>query len=146
MLSIPRPKTRGDCLNEARPCPWFGCRHHMVLEIARAKPRLMDKSRPTAIRLNGRPLGGRSIGGRRPGLRASAAAALVRTWIDDAVELASRLEYTCSLDVADAYPQGIPPSRIAEIWGVSEQLVDAEVREAKVELNVELAAIGAVAP
>jgi hypothetical protein len=24
-----RPKTRADCINGARPCPWLGCRHHL---------------------------------------------------------------------------------------------------------------------
>lgn len=24
-----RPKTRGECQNTARPCPWLGCRHHL---------------------------------------------------------------------------------------------------------------------
>jgi hypothetical protein len=32
-----RPTTRGDCLaggvNEARPCPFVSCRHHMLLEV-----------------------------------------------------------------------------------------------------------------
>ena len=25
-----RPKTRGDCINGPRPCPWVGCRHHLA--------------------------------------------------------------------------------------------------------------------
>ena len=33
-----RPQTRADCLpggcNEARPCPWLGCRYHIGVEIA----------------------------------------------------------------------------------------------------------------
>lgn len=28
-----RPKTRGDCVDGARPCPWVSCRHHLFLEI-----------------------------------------------------------------------------------------------------------------
>jgi hypothetical protein len=35
---VTRPLTRGDCLpggsNEARPCPFVSCRHHMLLEVA----------------------------------------------------------------------------------------------------------------
>ena len=38
-----RPTTRGDCLaggmNEARPCPWVSCRHHLYLDIARPNAR-----------------------------------------------------------------------------------------------------------
>jgi len=30
---IPRPRTRGDCANVPRPCPFVGCRHHTFLEI-----------------------------------------------------------------------------------------------------------------
>lgn len=29
-----RPITRGDCLEERRrPCPWFGCRHHLAADL-----------------------------------------------------------------------------------------------------------------
>ena len=28
-----RPKTRGDCLESARPCPWSGCRWHMHTDV-----------------------------------------------------------------------------------------------------------------
>jgi hypothetical protein len=28
----PRPKTRGECANGPRPCPWVSCRHHLYLE------------------------------------------------------------------------------------------------------------------
>lgn len=38
-LRAERPRTRGDCLpggiNEARPCPWAGCRHHLYIEVDR---------------------------------------------------------------------------------------------------------------
>lgn len=27
-----RPKTRADCANVPRPCPYVGCRHHLYLE------------------------------------------------------------------------------------------------------------------
>jgi hypothetical protein len=30
-----RPRTRGDCLDAPRPCPWVGCRHHLYLDVAR---------------------------------------------------------------------------------------------------------------
>lgn len=33
----PRPQVRGDCLaggpNAARPCPWFGCKYHLGLDV-----------------------------------------------------------------------------------------------------------------
>lgn len=31
-----RPKTRGDCVDAPRPCPWVGCRHHLYLEVSKA--------------------------------------------------------------------------------------------------------------
>ena len=29
-----RPKTRGDCKDGLRPCPWVGCRYHLALWIS----------------------------------------------------------------------------------------------------------------
>ena len=28
-----RPRTRADCVDGPRPCPWFGCRMHLYLEV-----------------------------------------------------------------------------------------------------------------
>lgn len=28
-----RPKTRGECRDAPRPCPWVSCRHHLALEV-----------------------------------------------------------------------------------------------------------------
>lgn len=28
-----RPRTRGECADGPRPCPWAGCRHHLILDI-----------------------------------------------------------------------------------------------------------------
>lgn len=30
---IQRPRTRADCIDGPRPCPWVGCRHHLYLEV-----------------------------------------------------------------------------------------------------------------
>jgi len=30
-----RPRTRGDCVDGTRPCPWVGCRHNAFLEVNR---------------------------------------------------------------------------------------------------------------
>jgi hypothetical protein len=35
-----RPKTRGDCVDGPRPCPWVGCRHHLYLEVSEATGRI----------------------------------------------------------------------------------------------------------
>lgn len=28
-----RPRTRAECSNVPRPCPWVGCRHHLYLDV-----------------------------------------------------------------------------------------------------------------
>lgn len=30
---LKRPKTRGECVDGPRPCPWVGCRHHLYLDV-----------------------------------------------------------------------------------------------------------------
>lgn len=30
---VQRPRTRGECVDGPRPCPWVGCRHHTYLEV-----------------------------------------------------------------------------------------------------------------
>lgn len=32
-LDIPRPQTWGECREQARPCPWVGCKHHIYLDV-----------------------------------------------------------------------------------------------------------------
>ena len=29
----PRPRTRAECREQARPCPWVACKHHLYLDI-----------------------------------------------------------------------------------------------------------------
>jgi hypothetical protein len=29
-----RPRTRGECIDGIRPCPWASCRHHLALEVS----------------------------------------------------------------------------------------------------------------
>jgi hypothetical protein len=30
---VPRPQTRADCKQQAGPCPWVACKHHLYLDI-----------------------------------------------------------------------------------------------------------------
>lgn len=30
---VARPKTRGECLDGPRPCPWVSCKHHLFLDV-----------------------------------------------------------------------------------------------------------------
>jgi hypothetical protein len=32
-VDIPRPINRAECLEEARPCPWVACKHHLYLDV-----------------------------------------------------------------------------------------------------------------
>jgi hypothetical protein len=32
-VDIPRPETRAQCLEEARPCPWVSCKHLLYLDV-----------------------------------------------------------------------------------------------------------------
>lgn len=32
-LAIARPRTRGECREDPRPCPWVGCKHHLFLDV-----------------------------------------------------------------------------------------------------------------
>lgn len=29
-MALRRPRTRGDCVDGPRPCPWIACRHHLL--------------------------------------------------------------------------------------------------------------------
>jgi hypothetical protein len=124
MLAIPRPTTRAECLQEARPCPWASCRHHLLLEVAASKGG--DDVRPTSLRLN-RPRPGR---GRRSGLPATAVHQVVEQWTDDAVELLQSMRYTCALDIADEYPDGITDRGVGLVLGVSERGARADIERA----------------
>lgn len=81
-------------MGQARPCPWVGCRHHLLLEVTRSG----------GLSLN-RP----SSGSKRKALGSSEATRsgprnpqeIVDLWIDEAAEALSQMGDTCSLDVAD---------------------------------------------
>jgi hypothetical protein len=30
---VERPRTRAECLQDARPCPWVSCQHHLYLDV-----------------------------------------------------------------------------------------------------------------
>jgi hypothetical protein len=129
MYDIPRPKTRAECRDEARPCPWVSCRHHLLIEMARLRAK---DPRPTVMRLN-RASSERTKLGRRAGLSSSAAESIVRAWIDDAVELLSYMPYTCALDVVEAFPDGLYPRQVGWLLGLTWQAVDEEIRKPHVK-------------
>ena len=119
----------------ARPCPWVGCRHHLLIEVMQSNGRWRE---PPSIVLNGWSRSA-STRGRRPGLPSNAAELLVRTWIDEAVELISRLPYTCSLDwIDDTGHEPTPENVVAWLLGVSEQAINNEKRRALSHLRDEV--------
>lgn len=97
--------------------------------------------RPTSLRMN-RPNRGRAILGRRPGLASSAVHLVVRRWTDDAVEQLASMMHTCSLDVVDAYPDGLAEASVAVLLGVTEQAINAETRSALRKLKERLPSLG----
>lgn len=133
VLEIQRPLTRADCVDGPRPCPWVGCRHHLLIEVAHAKPRAGRDARPTSIRLNRAPEPG--VLGRRPGLHAKDPTEVVQRWIGDAIEHLERMEHTCSLDVAE---QGASLVEVARMLGVTTASIKEEVGPAGDELRLGL--------
>jgi hypothetical protein len=134
MLAIPRPTTRGECLQEARPCPWVSCRHHLLLEVAASKGG--RDVRPTSLRVNRPRLGQGRATGRRSGPASSVAHHLVRQWIDDAVEQLMGMRYTCALDVADEYPDGLTERSVGLVLGVTENAAHADLERASEGLRL----------
>lgn len=137
---IQRPRTRADCVDAPRPCPWASCRHHLLLEVSKSKPKdERDDPRATTIRINRAPSGAYKLG-RRAGMPANAASNIVRQWIADAAETLFAMPATCSLDIVEAYPDGIPPSSVAYVLGMTEPTIDQELR--KPEIKEALADLG----
>ena len=134
MLAVPRPRTRNDCLEEARPCPWVGCRYHLLLEIVPSK-----NNRSTKIGLAG-PRARRAVG-RRRALPASAAQVLVEVWIDDALEQLVRMRHTCALDVV-AEHGAINDSSVGQLLGITRQGATAAKARALVRMHAGLSDLG----
>lgn len=43
---VPRPRTRGECADGPRPCPWVSCKYHLALDVTPAG----------AVKIDTRPL------------------------------------------------------------------------------------------
>ncbi len=127
MLGVPRPTTRAECLEEARPCPWVSCRHHLLLEVA--EPKAQRKRKPTSLVLCGPGTHG---GTKRRGLSSSAGAAEVEIWMDEAVERLSRMEHTCALDAVDVHGEYVVQSdyKVGRLLGTTRVEVDRRTKQA----------------
>ncbi len=125
MLRIPRPRTRGDCLAEARPCPWVGCRYHLLLDV----PHVSTNDRFAGLALvEARP----ARGGRRRHLKAWAVELAVEQWIDRALDRLVSMPDTCALDVADRGQVG--SKRLTKIEQCSHMMVHQRLRIAKAQM------------
>jgi len=98
---VPRPRTREDCLDMERPCPWVGCRHHLALEVKKKDGVVQVRPMPqvgrqgsTRRRVRG-ALDRRTTYYMKRLLDRHTLDSEVLTTIDDG-------RPTCSLDVADA--------------------------------------------
>ena len=99
-LPVVRPRTRGDCVNGPRPCPWIGCRHHLLLEAVDRRGRIHVCAGA------GGPL--------RP---------LERWSEDELADVLSAMPATCSLDVAEGNPDGQTLAEVALLLGITRERI-----------------------
>lgn len=106
-----RPRTRGDCVNGIRPCPWIACRYHLLFNVGsdghiRANHPDGRDAAHDLVKLYRRALGAR---------------AAPDTAIDEVSESIARtllrMTETCALDVADRGP--LERAHIARLFGLT---------------------------
>jgi len=83
-LSVPRPRTRRDCIDGPRPCPWAGCKYHLLVDIV---PGILNRGRRQA------PLVVHGNRGQHTETR-------ITVDLDQVVDVLFGLPCTCVLDVA----------------------------------------------
>jgi hypothetical protein len=122
IYKIARPQSRGECKGGPRPCPWVGCRYHLLLDVGE--------------KATGRPKALRVLGARHHilSLLATAPAVVVDAIADEAVERLAGLSESCALDIADR--GGIGPKQIARALGLSRQAVQKETGDLLADENV----------
>lgn len=105
-----RPKTRADCKdferNGHRPCPWVGCKHHLVMEVRESTGAIVGLQ-PNFITIdeNGVP---------------------VVDW--------DRVEHSCTLDIAEKYPEGMTHEKIGAVIGLTRARVDQHEKQGLAKL------------
>ena len=92
-----RPKTRADCINGPRPCPWISCKHHMLWVFAVSN----FHYKPTQD-------------------------SIIARWLDrytdeEILDLLGGLQKTCTLDVAD--DGGVTLQECADILGTTRERI-----------------------
>lgn len=96
-----RPRTRGDCANGPRPCPWVGCRHHV-------------------ISLRRRTGGVITVDGSQLQLAPHATEDELDAFADSIVQRLGDLPMTCSLDSAH---HELTYQQLGKVFGVTPQRV-----------------------
>lgn len=100
-----RPEKRGACMNGLRPCPWIGCRYHLIWETAEAAQ-----------------MWGRYPGWSLPLGRSQARVWGKERWGDERiVDYLMHMPETCVLDVADE--GGVTLETVAQIMGITKERV-----------------------
>jgi hypothetical protein len=91
-----RPKTRGDCKDGIRPCPWVGCRHHLYLNVNEDTGSMTQNFPKTPV------------------------------W---------DLTESCSLDLADANPDGLKLESMAAFMELTKERIRQIEEQAKEQLR-----------
>jgi hypothetical protein len=103
-----RPRTRADCIDGPRPCPWVSCKYHLLLDVKSNGGLTFNVRRPGEH-------GVKTVGRRR--MRGAEADALA----ERALERLCEMPTSCALDVADE--GGATYERIGELLGLRKQSV-----------------------
>lgn len=112
------PKKLGEggvCPEQRRPCPWVGCRLHLLLNVGRDGKLSLNRPKKTP--------------GRRRAVKATPDAQwFFDLWMEHAVDALWEMEYTCALDAAKE--GGMTFERIAELFGWNKQNTHHEFGDA----------------
>lgn len=116
---LKRPKTRGDCANSPRPCPWVGCRHHLLLEVTRAGALRSSRG------LYELPM---SRGRTKPYPRQGIDSVSFEEWGDEAVKKLNEMEHSCALDIAEDGVSDV--EEIGGLLGIKKKMTEKVYRDA----------------
>lgn len=131
-----RPKTRADCANVPRPCPWAGCRYHLAVDVRPTNGTLFVSLPAADYRTSsGGDGSGRALHPQKvPGGRAEVARVITAA-VDRVVSMDPR--WSCALDVADRVAAGeeIDNLRIGHALGTSNERPRQILEEALAKLR-----------
>lgn len=98
--ALNKPKTRADCVDGPRPCPWISCRAHMLGEVTGKGSYRVRADTPHV------PWNSKTLNRKLP---------VVGQTLDEMVEVLTRLPHTCAEDVIDQADDADEGLRIKEI-------------------------------